>query len=1595
MQKLVTVIALALVVGLFWPGTAKASDAACCVDTVGDVNLDGFVDMTDAMILNGWLNCEDSNICMDAADWDGDADVDSDDGYALGMWADGGVGSPPSSCHSYSPCNTVINSQPGDTVVIPMMTLTLTVDVTSSCPLHYRWYKNDTLIMCGSNVWYTEVVEQWNGGVYYVEVLTVGDRVLTDSFTVTVVSADFTPESFDVCHPVSESISISAGANPPMAISVTINNTNPSVATYTGDETGGTLTTNSVGSGDLQAIWNSQVIGSMTFKSGSISTDAGTPEYMCLNGSMEVINVTVAPWGGFTYTNSDPGVVSVSQTPNTLELTPVGAGSATFDLMVQGDTEICESFTVEVKNLSESVDTVYMCLGNLIEYVAVTVEPDTINWTITNSNPGVVTATQVGDSIKLDNVGGGYATIDLYAAGGTINCGSFVVEVTNIVGITTTAQHVSMCSNSAVDTVGVTVTPSDTWSLTNSNPGVVTAVQIPGDRVELTPVGSGYAIIELYADGLPNSPCADFTVSVFDISVSGPDPDSVCLDSADTHTINILPAVNFDSVTVTSSNPGVVTATLSSATTIDMFGVSEGTATVHLAYGGDTCGSFTVEVVDCVKCLDVDDLELCADYIYSQGGDDYMLVGNVTIDSVLWFDDTVYINTSSGELTGDGEIEIRDIPLPGGGTATFVLWNGSIEATIEGDTLSDFVNPMVALAVGGLGIKIEDIVLIDDGIHVNGFIVLPSVLGVDAEINSLELTTTNGLQIGGYISYAGPLGVKALQIKDIWFSFNTATDEYAGGATMEIKQIVTIGGDFEIISGQLNRIGIFIEVSPGIAIDATGLMLSGGGGEVDHMVDDEPLLIGVFVDITGGPSIAGKDLIKFDSVGVTIQPSRYFGVSGNFLVFDIPVGHAAAAYEPPKFSLSFSIDYLGIVKGDFSASLNGTQVAGSATVTVGTPCDLPWWLDFMNCKRFGGAELDFNNSRMRGRVWIRIKLGWGIFHFHVNLEAAFKLEYSSSGVHLYLGTNYNKMIKIFKNTDKFGLYSEGFALPEYTENVLFMVKGEFGPAPPFRLIKPDSTVLDSTTIGIARMRGDSIALYIVQNPEAGLWTVEIPEDGGQPVEIAVLAENTRPAIAFDVPSGTQTTGDIHWYDHDPDDNAEIKLYFDSDNKDFDGVLINPTPISENDGTDAYTWDMLNVDPGDYYIYGVISDTNNAPYAVYAPGKIHIPNTLGPIAPTSLVPTLTDTSVHLTWPASPDPVLGYEILFTDDTSSITYDQHWTVGDTTDVEVRPVPPDTITGLGEVKLPTGRYYKFGIRCFDSLNNISDIGATTIVLLENASSNDPPMITKTGIPEFAQVDKLYSFTLVWSDVDGPGENIMLDSVPPGFIDAGESVIQWTPDSTQVGMYRIQIRLTDGAGGEDTLAYMLHVLEAGRSYGSVQWGSPIYGGTDDPGYIFLQDYDLDLSETEIDSVAVVVESDSDPGGGSAVWLKQTHPTSVDFIGTVEFSDVGGGPGVLFVSDSTNVRVFYADDYPDPHDYEDVAVWITAMPPTFICGDVNGTGNVNIFDITYIISYLYLNGPAPVPMEAADVNYDGAVNIFDITTIIAFLYLEGPDLICP
>ena len=95
------------------------------------------------------------------------------------------------------------------------------------------------------------------------------------------------------------------------------------------------------------------------------------------------------------------------------------------------------------------------------------------------------------------------------------------------------------------------------------------------------------------------------------------------------------------------------------------------------------------------------------------------------------------------------------------------------------------------------------------------------------------------------------------------------------------------------------------------------------------------------------------------------------------------------------------------------------------------------------------------------------------------------------------------------------------------------------------------------------------------------------------------------------PDGVNDTADtsftIQWTDDDPDDNATISLYYDTDSSGADGALIASGLSEDPDGAgdDTYVWDTTEVATGTYYVYAVIDDGVNDPIVDYSDGALTI------------------------------------------------------------------------------------------------------------------------------------------------------------------------------------------------------------------------------------------------------------------------------------------------------------------------------------------------------------------------------------------------------
>jgi predicted outer membrane repeat protein len=65
-------------------------------------------------------------------------------------------------------------------------------------------------------------------------------------------------------------------------------------------------------------------------------------------------------------------------------------------------------------------------------------------------------------------------------------------------------------------------------------------------------------------------------------------------------------------------------------------------------------------------------------------------------------------------------------------------------------------------------------------------------------------------------------------------------------------------------------------------------------------------------------------------------------------------------------------------------------------------------------------------------------------------------------------------------------------------------------------------------------------------------------------------------------------------------------------------------------------------------------------------------------------------------------------------------------------------------------------------------------------------------------------------------------------------------------------------------------------------------------------------------------------------------------------------------------------------------------------GDVDNSGDgPDITDLTYLIDFLYMDGPWPPCPDEADMNGEPGIDISDLSYLIAFLYVDGPAPTCP
>jgi hypothetical protein len=134
--------------------------------------------------------------------------------------------------------------------------------------------------------------------------------------------------------------------------------------------------------------------------------------------------------------------------------------------------------------------------------------------------------------------------------------------------------------------------------------------------------------------------------------------------------------------------------------------------------------------------------------------------------------------------------------------------------------------------------------------------------------------------------------------------------------------------------------------------------------------------------------------------------------------------------------------------------------------------------------------------------------------------------------------------------------------------------------------------------------------------------------------------------------------------------------------------------------------------------------------------------------------------------------------------------------------------------------------------------------------------------------------------------------------------------------------------------------------------------------------------------------------GVSATDGNGTDPylTAEDLPVNATFSDRGDGTGTFNFNPIQSqigqhtVRFIASDGV--LADSENVEVTVEG---SYVCGDANGSGDVDIDDVVYLIAYIFSGGSPPDPLIAGDANCSGDIDIDDVVYLIAYIFSGGNE----
>ena len=475
---------------------------------------------------------------------------------------------------------------------------------------------------------------------------------------------------------------------------------------------------------------------------------------------------------------------------------------------------------------------------------------------------------------------------------------------------------------------------------------------------------------------------------------------------------------------------------------------------------------------------------------------------------------------------------------------------------------------------------------------------------------------------------------------------------------------------------------------------------------------------------------------------------------------------------------------------------------------------------------------------------------------------------------------------------------QSFTIKNSTPLLIIRLRGDVK-TPVYSITLPNGSVVDKNNVGAfsnIEYYEDDVSLkgfYLIQNPQLGNYILNISNLSTYFLDL--FGANSSPNIIIKEVIQNGSSINIKWNDSDPDDNAKVALYYDNDNYGGNGVLITEG-INEDDNTNSFNWSAGNIETGTYYIYAAIQDSTSGPVISYYNTPIKIVNTSAPAAPQNLQSSVTDTSVTLSWTRLTGSTYNYNVYYSTNGEVNYNSSSFNVGNTSTFNFTNFVP-------------GKEYKFTVTAVDTIYNESDLSNVVAVNYISATKNNSPVILKQKFPSTAFKNQLLNYKINTFDSDGDPLTFSVQNAPTGLTIDNTGQLTWSPTVQQIGINNISFTVDDNKGLKDSTSFTITVLDSLTSKGTVYLNKPYYYGYSDQPTVIVQDINLDVSSTQIDSQMVHIYSGRD-NNGIDILTKETEANSGLFTAEFSLNNTTSGNNALSVSSTDSITAVYVDNFP-------------------------------------------------------------------------------------